>query len=146
MPFVCQLTRGAAHGLLECIVKCPIIRTMSNETPASSSGANGVQPLRAILSADLRTAMKARDQAAIDTMRCLLAVLDNAGRSRHYPICSRWTCRIARKLLTQSELDAHMIGDAYRRAVTKASRRVLFSFVGRFRLNVSASFPSFANR
>jgi uncharacterized protein len=84
---------------------------MSNETPVSPVGANAVDPLRARLSADLRTAMKARDQATIDTLRCLLAVLDNAGaqdRSVGPSAVDGFSAEVPRKSLTQDELQALM--------------------------------------
>jgi uncharacterized protein YqeY len=40
---------------------------------------DAVEPLRARLSADLLGAMKARDKSTIDTLRSLLAAVDNAG-------------------------------------------------------------------
>jgi len=109
MPFVCQLTRRAAQLLLECTVKCSIIRAMSNETAASPSGTNAVEPLRARLSADLRTAMKARDKSTIDTLRCLLAVLDNAGAQDPAAYPSEVfgaSSEVPRKSLTEEELQA----------------------------------------
>ena len=97
--------------MLECIVKCPIIRTMSNEPPTSPSTVDAVEALRARLSADLRAAMKARDKSAVDTLRCLLAVLDNAGAQDPSTAPSAVVGLIAevpRKSLTQNELQALM--------------------------------------
>jgi uncharacterized protein YqeY len=65
---------------------------------------DAVQPLRARLSADLLTAMKARDKAAIDTLRCLLAVLDNAGAQDPKTFGS--STEVPRKSLTRNELQA----------------------------------------
>jgi uncharacterized protein YqeY len=67
---------------------------------------DSVQALRALLSADLRTAMKERDRAAIDTLRCLLAVLDNAGAQD--PKVFGASAEVPRKTLTQNELQALM--------------------------------------
>jgi uncharacterized protein YqeY len=69
------------------------------------SNTDAVEPLRARLSADLRTAMKARDQAAIDTLRCLLAALDNAGAQdpAAYPT-EVFGMEVPRKVLTPHEL------------------------------------------
>jgi uncharacterized protein YqeY len=67
--------------------------------------------LRARLSADLRTAMKTRDKPAIDTLRCLLAVLDNAGVQDPSTAPSAvvgLSAEVPRKSLTQSELQALM--------------------------------------
>jgi hypothetical protein len=64
--------------------------------------ADAVLPLRARLSADLLAAMKARDKAAIDTLRCLLAVLDNAGAQD--PKAFGSATEVPRKSLTTSEL------------------------------------------
>jgi uncharacterized protein len=79
---------------------------MSNEPPTSPSTADAVEPLRTRLSADLLTAMKARDKSAIDTLRCLLAVLDNAGAQD--PGVFRASTEVPRKSLTQNELQALM--------------------------------------
>jgi uncharacterized protein YqeY len=65
---------------------------------------DAVQPLRARLSADLLTAMKGRDKPVIDTLRCLLAVLDNAGAQDPKRFAS--STEVPRKALTQSELEA----------------------------------------
>jgi uncharacterized protein len=68
--------------------------------------ADAVEPLRARLSADLRTALKSRDKAAIDTLRCLLAVLDNAGAQE--PKVFAPSVEVPRKSLTEDELQARM--------------------------------------
>jgi uncharacterized protein len=72
---------------------------------------DSVQALRALLSADLRTAMKERDRAAIGTLRCLLAVLDNAGAQDPATAPSAvvgFSAEVPRKSLTKSELDVLM--------------------------------------
>jgi uncharacterized protein YqeY len=56
--------------------------------------------------ADLLTAMKARDKSAIDTLRCLLAVLDNAGAQE--PKAFGSSTEVPRRSLTQTELQALM--------------------------------------
>jgi uncharacterized protein len=70
------------------------------------SNPDAVEPLRARLSADLRTAMKARDQSAIDTLRCLLAVLDNAGAQDPAYSAEAFgkSVEVPRKALKQHEL------------------------------------------
>jgi uncharacterized protein YqeY len=78
---------------------------MSNK-PSSSSSTDAVYPLRERLSADLLMAMKARDQAAINTLRCLLAVLDNAGAQDPRAFSS--STEVPRRSLTQSELQELM--------------------------------------
>jgi hypothetical protein len=52
---------------------------MKNDDSVLPQPTDAVEPLRARLSADLIAAMKERDKPTIDTLRCLLAVLDNAG-------------------------------------------------------------------
>jgi uncharacterized protein YqeY len=84
---------------------------MSNDPQTEALIADAVEPLRARLSADLRTAMKARDKVGVDTLRCLLAVLDNSGAQDSATTPSAVVGLIAdvpRKSLTQSELDALM--------------------------------------
>jgi uncharacterized protein YqeY len=70
---------------------------------------DSVQALRALLSADLLTAMKARDKTAIETIRCLLAVMDNAGApdqtAAPVPVFGR-SGDVPRRSLTQEELQA----------------------------------------
>jgi hypothetical protein len=78
--------------------------TMSNDLPAQPRTTDAVDPLRARLSADLLVAMKARNKPAIDTLRCLLAVLDNAGAQD--PKAFGSSIEVPRKSLTQGELDA----------------------------------------
>jgi uncharacterized protein YqeY len=63
---------------------------------------DAVEPLRSRLSADLLTAMKARDTETIATLRCLLAVLDNAGAQD--PKAFGSSTEVPRKSLTQEEL------------------------------------------
>jgi uncharacterized protein YqeY len=106
MPFVCQLTRCTAHRSLQFTAECPRIRTMSNETPASLGGANAVDPLRARPSADPRTAMKSRDKVSVDTLRCLLSVLDNAGAQD--PKVFAASTEVPRRSLTEDEVQALM--------------------------------------
>jgi uncharacterized protein YqeY len=67
---------------------------------------DAVEPLRARLSADLIAAMKARDKPTIDTLRCLLAVLDNAGAQDAKAFGS--STEVPRRSLTQNELQALM--------------------------------------
>jgi GrpB-like predicted nucleotidyltransferase (UPF0157 family) len=67
---------------------------------------DAVDPLRARLSADLLTAMKARDKPVVDTLRCLLAVLDNAGAQD--PKAFGSSTEAPRKSLTHNELQALM--------------------------------------
>jgi GrpB-like predicted nucleotidyltransferase (UPF0157 family) len=67
---------------------------------------DAVEPLRARLSADLLAAMKVRDKPTIDTLRCLLAVLDNAGAQD--PKAFGSSTEVPRKSLTHSELQALM--------------------------------------
>lgn len=84
---------------------------MSNDPSSKQSTTDAVEPLRARLSADLRSAMKARDKAAIDTLRCLLAVLDNAGAQAPATTPTAvvgLVAEVPRKSLTQSELQALM--------------------------------------
>jgi uncharacterized protein len=50
-----------------------------NDSVTQPRAPDSVEVLRARLSSDLRTAMKTRDKTVIETLRCLLAVLDNAG-------------------------------------------------------------------
>jgi uncharacterized protein len=57
----------------------------------------------------LRTAMKTRDSLAIGVLRCLLAVLDNAGAQNPAAYPSQVfaaAAEIPRKLLTEHELEA----------------------------------------
>ena len=70
------------------------------------SRADAIEPLRARLSADLLVAMKSRDQAATNTLRSLLGVLDNAGAQDLEAFAG--SIEVPRRSLTQSELDALM--------------------------------------
>jgi uncharacterized protein len=79
---------------------------MSNDPPTEAITADAVQPLRARLSADLQVAMKTRDKAATDTLRCLLAVLDNAGAQD--PKAFGSSTEVPRRSLTHNELQALM--------------------------------------
>jgi uncharacterized protein YqeY len=76
------------------------------DLPTEIMTADAVLPLRARLSADLLTAMKARDKAATDTLRCLLAVLDNAGAQDPQAFGS--STEVPRRSLTHNELQALM--------------------------------------
>jgi GrpB-like predicted nucleotidyltransferase (UPF0157 family) len=67
---------------------------------------DAVEPMRARLSADLLAAMKERDKPTIDTLRCLLAVLDNAGAQDAKAFGS--STEVPRKTLTHNELQALM--------------------------------------
>jgi GrpB-like predicted nucleotidyltransferase (UPF0157 family) len=82
-----------------------ITSTIGNGYPMPRSK-DAVTPLRARLSADLLIAMKARDKETIDTFRCLLAVLDNAGAQDPKGLGS--STEVARKSLTHNELQALM--------------------------------------
>jgi uncharacterized protein YqeY len=64
--------------------------------------ADAVTPLRSRLSADLLVAIKAHDRAATDTLRCLLAVLDNAGAQGFKAFAG--STEVPRKSLTENEL------------------------------------------
>jgi GrpB-like predicted nucleotidyltransferase (UPF0157 family) len=76
---------------------------------------DAVEHLRARLSADLLAAMKERDKPKIDTLRCLLAVLDNAGAQD--PKAFGSATEVPRKSLTHNELQALMQAElASRRA------------------------------
>jgi uncharacterized protein len=79
---------------------------MPEDPPTEAMTADAVQPLRVRLSADLLTAMKARDKPSIDTLRCLLAVLDNAGAQD--PKLFGTSTEVPRKALTQNELQTLM--------------------------------------
>ena len=84
---------------------------MSNDPPTLPSTADPVESLHSRLSADLRTAMKARDKTAMDTLRCLLAVLDNAGAQDPVSAPSAvvgLSAEVPRRVLTQNELHALM--------------------------------------
>src|SRR5471032_1635617 len=107
MSFVCQIKcRGPIAKSPEYIGQFPIIQTMSNDPPTPPCTPDAVQPLRARLSADLLTAMKARDKVSVDTLRCLLAVLDNAGAQD--PKLFGSSAEVPRKPLTQSQVNALM--------------------------------------
>jgi GrpB-like predicted nucleotidyltransferase (UPF0157 family) len=67
---------------------------------------DAVSPLRARLSADLLTAMKTHDKPNIATLRCLLAVLDNAGAQD--PKAFGSATEVPRKSLTMSDLQTLM--------------------------------------
>jgi uncharacterized protein len=79
---------------------------MSSDPPTEVITADTVQRLRTCLSADLLVAMKARDKPAIDTLRCLLAVLDNAGAQD--PRLFGSSTEVPRKSLTQTEVQVLM--------------------------------------
>jgi GrpB-like predicted nucleotidyltransferase (UPF0157 family) len=59
--------------------KTHFITRIVNTSSQIPQTTDAVSPLRARLSADLFTAMKTHDKPTIDTLRCLLAALDNAG-------------------------------------------------------------------
>ena len=82
-----------------------------------------MEPLRARLFADLVVAMKARDKSTIDTLRCLLAAVDNAGAQD--PKVFGSSVDVPRKSLTQSELQALMQAEVTSRsaAVIEYERR-----------------------
>ena len=90
--------------------------------PGPETSADTVEPMRARLSADLLVAMKARDQPAIDTLRCLLAVLDNAGAQD--PKAFGSLTEVPRKPLTEGELQALLQAEVVSRraAVTEYER------------------------
>jgi uncharacterized protein len=77
---------------------------MSNDRSTEPAFTDAIEHLRARLSADLRTAMKERDKLSVDTLRCLLAVLDNAGAQD--PKVFVASTEVPRKALTHSELQA----------------------------------------
>lgn len=83
---------------------------------------DAVQPLRARLSADLLVAMKARDKATVNTLRCVLAVLDNAGAQDPKAFAS--STEVPRKSLTQPEVHALMQTEvaSRRTAITEYER------------------------
>jgi uncharacterized protein YqeY len=58
--------------------------------------------------------MKARDKAATDTLRCLLAVLDNAGAQDPEDFGS--STEVPRRSLTQNELQALMQAEVISRS------------------------------
>jgi uncharacterized protein YqeY len=82
---------------------------MSNDPKTEPCTEDAVQPLRARLSADLLTAMKERDKSAIDTLRCLLAVLDNAGAQE--PEVFGSSAEVPRKSLTEDQVQALMAAE-----------------------------------
>lgn len=84
---------------------------MSSDPATEARTTDAVEPVRARLSADLRTAMKTRDKSAIDILRCLLAVLDNAGAQDPATAPSAvvgHSADVLRKLLTDTEVQALM--------------------------------------
>jgi uncharacterized protein YqeY len=82
---------------------------------AQNSTTDAVAPLRARLSTDLVAAMKARDKPAIATLRCLLAVLDNAGAQD--PKVFGTSTEIPRRLLSQDELRTLMRAEVTSRGI-----------------------------
>jgi uncharacterized protein YqeY len=96
---------------------------MSNDSPIPPATADAVEPLRARLSADLLVAMKARDKSTIDTLRCLLAAVDNAGAQD--PKVFGSSVEVPRKPLTRGELQALMQAEVTSRsaAVIEYERR-----------------------
>lgn len=79
---------------------------MPNDSQTPPATADAVEPLRARLSADLLVAMKARDKSTIDTLRCLIAAVDNAGAQD--PKVFGSSIEVPRKSLTLSDLRALM--------------------------------------
>ena len=86
--------------------KTAFIASIVDPSRQATLTTDAVEPLRARLSVDLLAAMKARDFPAIDTLRCLLAVLDNAGAQDPKDFGS--STEVPRKSLTQNELRALM--------------------------------------
>jgi uncharacterized protein YqeY len=82
----------------------------SNHPPTEARTADAVEPLRTRLAADLLSAMKARDKLTIDTLRCLLAVLDNAGAQD--PKLFGSSAEVPRRSLTHNELQELMRAEA----------------------------------
>jgi uncharacterized protein YqeY len=78
----------------------------TNNPHSQQDTVDAVEPLRARLSVDLRTAMTACDKLTIATLRCLLAVLDNAGARD--PKAFGSSTEVPRKSLTQNELQAEI--------------------------------------
>jgi uncharacterized protein YqeY len=95
---------------------------MSNDAPTKAPAADAVEALRALLSTDLRTAMKAGDKQVIGTLRCLLGVLDNAGAQD--PKAFGHVTEVPRRTLTQNELQTLMQAEVTSRiaAVTEYER------------------------
>jgi GrpB-like predicted nucleotidyltransferase (UPF0157 family) len=86
--------------------KTAFITSMIGASYQMPNPTDPVEPLRARLSADLLIAIKSRDKAATDTLRCLLAVLDNAGAQD--PKAFGSSTEVPRRLLTHDELQALM--------------------------------------
>jgi uncharacterized protein YqeY len=92
-----------------------------------------VEPLRARLSADHRAAMKAPDKLTINTLRCVLAVLDNAGAQDPKAFTS--STEVPRKSLTQPQVHALMQTEvtSRRTAITEYERACRHSDAERLR-------------
>jgi GrpB-like predicted nucleotidyltransferase (UPF0157 family) len=86
--------------------KTNFIASIAGASDQMPQPTDAVEPLRARLSADLLAAMKVRDKPTIDTLRCLLAVLDNAGAQD--PKAFGSSTEVPRKSLTHNELQALM--------------------------------------
>jgi len=93
------------------------------DSEAQPRAPDTVGVLRDRLSSDLRAAMKARDKTVIDTLRCLLAVLDNAGApdqaSAPVAVFGR-SGDVPRRSLTRNELQ-----ELLRREVTSRNAAVI---------------------
>lgn len=74
------------------------------ENPSTPSRADAVASLRTQISSDLLSAMKERNQAAIITLRCFLAVLDNAGAQD--PKAFGSLTEVPRRSLAKTEVQA----------------------------------------
>jgi hypothetical protein len=96
-----------------------------NDSETQPRAPDTVEVLRKCLSSDLRTAMKARDKTVIETLRCLLAVLDNAGApdqtSAPVPVFGR-SGDVPRRSLTRNDLQ-----ELLRAEVTSRSAAVALS-------------------
>jgi GrpB-like predicted nucleotidyltransferase (UPF0157 family)/uncharacterized protein YqeY len=107
-------TQAKSAFITSIVVTCepiPNPKERNVAAPGHETYADAVEPLRARLSADLLVAMKTRDKSAIDTLRCLLAVLDNAGAQDPATAPSAvvgLSAEVPRKSLTQTELQALM--------------------------------------
>jgi uncharacterized protein YqeY len=69
-----------------------------------SEDADFAETMRARLQADLRDAMKRRDAAAISTLRCLIAAIDNAGAVEARE--AGGATEVARRVLTARDVGA----------------------------------------
>jgi uncharacterized protein len=90
-----------------------------------TSTTDALETLRSRLSTDLLTAMKARDKATVDTLRCLLAALDNAGAQD--PKAFGSSTEVPRKSLTRAEVQALMQAEV----ASRSSAIIEYQRVGR---------------